>query len=159
MNDVCPSVLRLITCPSFLCVYFSSLIYSCWSCFASLCDKWPASFLSLHNIFSHRRCVAMDIGFHSWRIRLRMAVIQLAEERRLRREFWCAQHLSIKARAHHRRFLQAKCLDCPSYWLDSQTVYFPYVFTRKLSSLDRLCGCRPLFFPPDRRSSSEANGG
>ena len=76
MNDVCPSVLRLITCPSFLCVYFSSLIYSCWSCFASLCDKWPASFPFLHNIFSHRRCVAMDIGFHSWRIRLRMAVIQ-----------------------------------------------------------------------------------
>lgn len=44
MNDGCPSLLRLITCPSFVCVYFSPLIYSCWSCFASTSDKWPAAF-------------------------------------------------------------------------------------------------------------------
>lgn len=36
MNDGRPSLLRLITCPSFVRVYFRCLIYPCSSCFASL---------------------------------------------------------------------------------------------------------------------------
>ncbi len=51
------------------------------------------------------------------------------------------------------RFLLAKCLDCPSYWLEPQTglAYFPFVFSRKLSSLDRLCECRPFFLTEGAR--------
>lgn len=46
MNDVCPSLLRLITCPSFVCVYFSfpHLFLLVLFCISSVTNGRPPSF-------------------------------------------------------------------------------------------------------------------
>jgi len=81
MNDGYPSLLRLITCPSFVCVYFSfpHLFLLVLFCISAVTNGRPPSllpsllclFVFLFSIFSFAVHFLTGMrSFHSWRIRL-----------------------------------------------------------------------------------------
>ena len=95
MNDVCPSLLRLITCPSFVCVYFSfpHLSLLVLFCISSVTNGRPPSFprpFTRLAVYLYFLCIFFYFSsiffftvhfltgmgsFHSWRIRLQTIVI------------------------------------------------------------------------------------